>query len=210
MVPPMTTNDPYAKVRGISGALLIFLGARASMRVISFLVFRLTAPPPGEITPEQFDRMQGIDTALLGVENLAAFVGMILFIIWTFRATKAIRASGKDTKLGPGLAALGWFIPFANVVLPWLGVRDILDKLGEKKMLAGIWWILWLINMPLNGANNFGRQVRTMPDELFDMFYSEEFMATIDASFWPYFIVDTAAWAMLVLIVFKVREAVTK
>ena len=48
--PYAPSPDPFAKVRGVSGPLAVLLIIRASMRALTYLVFEVTAPPPGQIT----------------------------------------------------------------------------------------------------------------------------------------------------------------
>ncbi len=42
----------------------------------------------------------------------------MVFIIWQFRHAKNAQVLGAYGGLGPGWAIGGWFVPFANYVLP--------------------------------------------------------------------------------------------
>ncbi len=209
MQPYAASPDPYQKVRSTSGTLVILLGIRAAMRLVTYLVFTVMAPGP-ESGPEALDRILMIDRALLGIESLVGLVAMIVFLVWIYRVLKAIRQTGRDA-MSPGLAVGGWFIPLANVVLPWLSVRSALRGVDNKAPLAGIWWLVWLVNMSLGSAHQLVRQLSLMP-ELYDVLPMEiidSMTQSVGSTFWVYFFTDTAAWGLLALIVVTVRKAVT-
>lgn len=200
--------DPSAKVRGLSGTLLVLLALRASMRIVTWLVFRLIAAP-GEVSAEEFETLRTVDGALLGIENLLSLVTMIVFLVWIYRAVKALKVMGLHDGMSAGMAVGGWFIPLANVVLPWLSVRGVLRALSCSTIIAGVWWLVWLVNMSLSGAHQLVRQLMLVPElgdalppELLDSVYK-----MIENTFWPYFITDTAAWGLLALIVATARGA---
>ncbi len=203
--------DPFAKVRSLSGILLGLLFARAAMRFITYAVLRAVAPGPQQMTAESFDTLRMIDTGLFGLENLLTLVSMIVFFVWIYRVIKAARASGVVTAYSPGMAVGGWFIPIANIVLPWLTVRDALRSVQRATALAGIWWIVWLINMSLAFPHQLLRQLSMVP-ELGDAIpydVLEPMYSLAESTFWPYVLSDTAAWALLAVIVVTVKGAVS-
>jgi Domain of unknown function (DUF4328) len=209
---PLSPSDHFAKVRSLGGTLVVMLALRASMRVITYIVHKVTSPPPGEITGEQYDSMRMVETGLLGIENLVTIVAMITFLVWIHRVFVAIRASGGTTSWSPGWAVGGWFIPLANAVLPWLTVRDALKALQRPTILAGAWWITWLIVIPLTMLQNFSRQMMIMPElgaALRDLPAEavKNLFELVNSSFWPYFILDTGVWVLLLLIVSTIRKA---
>jgi hypothetical protein len=204
-----TPSDPFAKVRSLGGTLVVMLGIRASMRVFTYVVHRVTYPPPGQITEEQFDSMRTVEAGLMGLENLVTIVAMITFLVWIHRVFVAIRASGGTTSWSPGWAVGGWFVPLANVVLPWLTVRDALKALGRPTALAGAWWLTWLLVIPLTMLQTLSRQLMIVPElasQLHDLPMDEVF-ELIDVSYWPYFLLDTGVWVLLLLIVSTVSKA---
>ncbi|MEM7158928.1 MAG: DUF4328 domain-containing protein, partial [Myxococcota bacterium] len=189
--PYAPSPDPFAKVRGLSGPLAALLIIRASMRALTYLVFEVTSPPPGQITEAQLDQLLLVDGALLGLESLLSFVSFIVFLVWIHRVLSAIRSTGQ-TSMSPGLAVGGWFIPLANAVLPWLSVRSALKGLGMTSALAGVWWLLWLANTSLSSLHQMLRQIRLVPElsraipyDMMDKLYS---MA--GSTFWPYMATD--------------------
>lgn len=206
---PLTPSDHFAKVRSLGGTLIVLLGARAASRALTYVVHRVTYPPPGEVTQEQFESMRMIDGALLGLENLVTIVAMITFLVWIHRVFVAIRSNGGTTRWSPGMAVGGWFIPLANVVLPWLTVRDALRALGRPTVLAGAWWITWLLAIPLTMIFGLSRQLMLVP-ELYSNLNSlplDRLFEIVNTAYWPYVILDTGTWVLLLLIVSSVRTA---
>jgi hypothetical protein len=209
MQPPYhNASRLFDGVRSISGVLIAFLCFRAAQRLLAFVVFRVIAPEHGEVTGEEFDTIRLVDTALIGVENLASLVAIILVFVWLYRITKAIRANGGDTTLSPGMTVGGWFIPFANLVLPWLAVRSALRGVDRNSALAGVWWLCWLAMSSLGMFHNLARQIQhapellgVIPPEVLDKLFE-----TVHATYWPYFIIDTAAFGLLAIIVAIVRK----
>lgn len=75
------------------------------------------------------------------------------FLIWLYRANANVRALGADDMMGsPGLGIAWFFIPLANLFMPYMTVRDVWrasarprDWQGESAPATIIaWWILWL------------------------------------------------------------------
>ena len=60
---------------------------------------------------------------------LSGFVGLAIFVllvIWLYRAAKNNEALGRQNpRLGPGWAIGGWFIPLANLVIPFIIMDDV-------------------------------------------------------------------------------------
>lgn len=206
------SRDPFAKVRSIGGTLIVLLGLRASMRVISYVVHTVTSPGGGVLTDEQLASMRGVEMGLLGLENLVTIVAMITFLVWIHRVFTAIRDGGGRTSWSPSMAVGGWFIPLVNVVMPWLTVRDALKSLGRPTALAGAWWIAWLLAMPLVMLHTLVRELFIFPElasalaglpgtALGDLYQLS------NSTFWPYAALDTGAWALLLAIVATVRKA---
>ena len=191
--------------------MLVLLSMRAAMRLVTYVVMRLVVPsdPTVPLSPEEFEGIKHVDMALLGVENLLTIVAMIAFLVWIYRVLKALRLSGRSTTISPGLAVGGWFIPLANAVIPWLSVRGALRALGRSSIIAGVWWLVWLANTSLGGVHQLSRQIALVPElgnaipyEVQDQLYQ-----TLAGTFWPYFLVDTAAFALLAAIVAIVRRS---
>jgi hypothetical protein len=83
----------------------------------------------------------------LAVAGLAAIV---LVIVWFYRARKNLDAfPGAGPTLSAGWAIGGWFVPFANFVIPCRVMANIArDSLWKHRTpaLVGVWWTAWLVS----------------------------------------------------------------
>ena len=96
-----------------------------------------------------------ITDGVRGLMFLAAFVLFILMIIWSNQAYKAThRFTASGTRWSSGWAVGGWFIPFANLVIPKMVINEI-DRIsnpatggppvmerwkGLRLLPSGHWW----------------------------------------------------------------------
>src|SRR6188474_3275828 len=107
------------RVRSAAKALFVLFGIRLALVAVGAIVFRIL----GAVTDDS-QVFQVAGYALDGLEGLTAFIGLIVFLVWLARAHRAIAAAGGQASMSAGLAVWGWFIPIANFVLPWLGLRS--------------------------------------------------------------------------------------
>lgn len=80
-----------------------------------------------------------------------AIAGILMFLIWIHRATSNARLfNGADLGYSPRLAVGGFFIPFANLVIPCSVMIEVFEKsflaAGGKspKWLVLAWWFSYL------------------------------------------------------------------
>lgn len=107
--------------------------------------------------------------AAVGIAQLIIFiVTAILFLIWIHRASKNLRPLGSQgQKYSPRWAVGGFFVPFANWVLPFLATKEIWKGSAPKPMssqswrsmraslIVPAWWVLYTVSSIL--ANVIGR-----------------------------------------------------
>lgn len=96
-----------------------------------------------------------------GLAALLLIISVVLFLIWFYKAYKAASALGPTgTKWSPGWSIGGWFIPFANLVIPKLVMNEI-DRVsnpangeppignawdgGPRLATSDLWWAAWLL-----------------------------------------------------------------
>ena len=85
--------------------------------------------------------------------SLLSLATAITFFIWLYRANANVRALGADDMMGsPGLG-IGWFfIPLANLFMPYMTVRDVWRASGRPRdwqaeaapVTIILWWICWV------------------------------------------------------------------
>ncbi len=105
--------------------------------------------------------MRGFDPAalagpeiLLGLVQFLVFIGaMIALLRWIYLAHVNARAFGADDMMGSPGWAVGWFfIPFANLVMPFLMMRELWKASSGPKDWQGqaapaailAWWLFWI------------------------------------------------------------------
>lgn len=90
-----------------------------------------------------------------GLSLLLTLAIAVLFMIWMWRAAKNLPFFGRvQPKFGPGFAIGGWFIPFANFIIPGMQMFDI-DKGSGPRLRSGerprgsalvvVWWLVFIV-----------------------------------------------------------------
>lgn len=164
--PPMYTVDAgqLRGMRTLATAVMALIGIVAVLNLASIpndLAYMSNIqdvidggfPDVGEL--EDQEDMRGTFGALILVSLIA---GGVLWIVWQQRAracAKGLGASGQ--RYGETMAALSWFIPFANLVIPKQVTNDLWrasDPAGPPAMhvegrsvwpLIDVWWAVWII-----------------------------------------------------------------
>jgi hypothetical protein len=91
----------------------------------------------------------GIGRVYMPLKGLVTFVGVIFYLVWIHRVTKAL---GSSSKYSPGMSVGGWFIPFYNFIFPFLSLRDVWSKtMGPvNAWVPGVWWGTYFAAIVLN------------------------------------------------------------
>lgn len=110
-------------------------------------------------------------TSLAAVVAIAAFlssiVTMILVSVWIYRGHANLRAAGYEKQFTPGWAVGWFFVPFANLVMPFRAMRELWnlshnlvnsqDAPAPSELTK--WWACWLIG---NILSNVGLQLESL------------------------------------------------
>jgi uncharacterized protein DUF4328/uncharacterized protein DUF2510 len=174
--PDATTTGPAAgpvrSLRGLATALTVTLWTTAGVAVLGVIAHAnrvsvvddvLDARKLGDFVDAQgraddADAFVGVVTFLMILLSLTIFV---LLIIWMWRVAKNAEVLGRtEPRWKPGWTIGGWFIPFANLVIPvlvmqelWRGTdpeaprRDPLWRSRPGSALVGWWWALYLASV---------------------------------------------------------------
>jgi len=96
---------------------------------------------------------------VLGLGELIYVIGLVGAAIavpmWMHRAFSNLPVLGaQGLRWSPGWAAGGWFIPFANFVIPYLVLRELRSSSGASAsgLGTGAWWALWIAGGVLTAA----------------------------------------------------------
>lgn len=159
---PMVAPTPYFRsLRGLATAMYVLLP-------LSGLVALAMIPVALHARSVVHDRatfgavvatreVRDATDAVSGVAGIGLLVSLaitVLFIIWMWRAAKNLPFFGRvRPKFGPGFAIGGWFIPFANFIIPGMQMFDI-DKGSGPRLRGGerprgsalvvVWWLFFI------------------------------------------------------------------
>ena len=114
----------------------------------------------GPLTAEAMEAdINGIIVALAsGLLGLLWLIVLVLTIIYTCRITfrmmknlDVMQAPGE--RMSPTMAVVWYFIPFANLIMPlrgvkqiWKGTFELSSEPGPDDGVVTLWWVLWVIS----------------------------------------------------------------
>lgn len=150
-----------AHVRARIVKILLIIGAIATGMSLLADSLSLAFPPLTE-DQELGDNPIGVVLVLvIFLLALAEFIiyltTVVFFLVWLYRAHDNLRALAPTSRLdySPGWAVGSFFIPFANLVVPYRAVREVWQNSGppEEALLSApgppaffpIWWLFWLL-----------------------------------------------------------------
>lgn len=145
--PAAPTGRLYS-LKGITTAAMVLLGLSSAASIVNaFPLFNratLVDKFPGGATLAEIDDADNAVLGALAIFGISWLAAGILFIIWQYRyATNATALSG-PLGLGPGWAIGGWFIPLANLVLPFLQIRQSARASGGIPGIVVGWYVVYL------------------------------------------------------------------
>lgn len=137
---------PYAPPEGRSAAA-VALVALATAGAVLFvpgelldLIAALVAPGSALELAAGFFVLLGL--LLFGVGLIGSAVAVPM---WMHRAFRNLPALGEQgMRWSPAWAAGGWFIPFANFVIPYQVMRVLWSSFGDPRSLPQLWWTAWI------------------------------------------------------------------
>jgi hypothetical protein len=163
----------FRSTRSLGTAVVVLLAVNIAVLAVS-AVFRvlemgmLGRAGRGELVT--IDEALGSDDRIRAV-GIAWIVLLILtgivWLVWQHRSHTNLRAVGRrNLRFTPGWAVGWWFVPFANLVMPFQTVRELWKASGRDFdwgrtrtwPVLGWWWAIWI------GANVVGRIAAAMFD----------------------------------------------
>ena len=81
-----------------------------------------------------------------GLYFLVAIGFMIPFFMWLYRAVSNVRIRTGDSQSGPGMSVGWWFIPIANLFMPYKVLADLWKRTFSDNSagLVAIFWLGWI------------------------------------------------------------------
>ena len=185
--------NPFVNAANASGALIAFAGISAA------LPFAWRAIGMAHLVP--ISSFQTYIMVEKGIDALIHFVAIIMFFVWIYRLTTAIRATQGTSAYSPGWTIGWWFVPLANFVVPYFTVSDAWKRTmhGDARgWVVPVWWTTYIIAMICSTL--FGFQ-----GAMLDLYHSIG-NGGISAISWLWFLTDIATWGSLLLIVRWITE----
>lgn len=160
----MATRDQFRSLTSLSKAIVVLLWidiAASVAFVVATLGFmshvrgRIAEDGPGARYDDTADLVLAEVAQLLValVVMLLAITLVVMIGRWIYRAGSNVRHLGaKRLTISPGMAVGWYFVPFANLVMPFRAMREIWlashDPLGWRMGSVGVisgWWGFWLL-----------------------------------------------------------------
>jgi hypothetical protein len=166
-VPGPAWARPYAPPEGRSAAA-VALVALAGAGVALFFIGESLDLIAALAAPGSAVEAAALVVLVLGlIVFLAGFVGAAIAVpMWMHRAFRNLPALGEQgLRWSPAWAAGGWFIPFANFVIPYLVMRELWSSSGDGQPLPQRYWAAWIAAYVLQLlSNQFMRFNRPLSD----------------------------------------------
>ena len=164
----------YRPSKGLVGFLCVLLTLNALLSLVGAGSSWLDIELLGKYS--SFDQISnpeliaaGLRAIIVGGSGIIVFLlTVVVFCVWVVRAAKNARALGAEgMAISPGWCAGWFFVPFANLVMPFKGVSEIY-RASEPNVAASrglawqgvplpgvlaAWWALWIISSVLGNAS---------------------------------------------------------
>jgi hypothetical protein len=129
-----------------TGVSMLAIGAAAFVLLRRHRIVLELPAGPGD--PAGFAWMSSPWYGLLWIPSLVSQLTIVVWLIWQHQATANLWARGlPGLRTTPGWAVGWWLIPFANLAMPFVAMRE-LDRRsgpdGPASPLLGWWWAAWL------------------------------------------------------------------
>jgi hypothetical protein len=103
-----------------------------------------------DASPARLDAWASAYDLSWSLSSLMLIVSGIAFLAWQSRVVENVPALGAGQPMAsPRWSIAWWFIPIANVWMPYRVVADLWHRLGttragRRSTLVLVWWVLWL------------------------------------------------------------------
>ncbi len=139
----MSDHPRYRNAGSLAAAVQVLLYANAAMAALAAVL----------IFVGSYD--ESVAAALLAIVELALFVACaVVFLVWLYRASGNARALGaRDMMVSPGWAVGWYFVPLANLGMPYVTMRDLWKASARPRdwqvesapVTIALWWACWIV-----------------------------------------------------------------
>ena len=133
--PPLGYEAPNATA-GVARTASLFLKIAAVLGAVQALLRLLTTVLPGSITGAAIGGIIGCLSLLI---LLGMVAGMVIYLVWQYRAYEVVRNAGQSTTYTPGWSVAWLVIPFANLIFSktvWLDLWRASGAIESPSPLA--------------------------------------------------------------------------
>jgi hypothetical protein len=151
-------------------AFVVVAGLGGTLVVVRAVQWRLI-----ESDPPRLDRWQELDDVSSGLLTALVTIGVAIAVglaFWSVRLAQNTRWFGVDRAPDPGLAAGGWFVPFANVVIEgsvlqriWRASDPTTTPGDGRRGRASPLPVVWMIATAVAFTSWFGASQREAPEQ---------------------------------------------
>ena len=152
---------PYVSAHNLTRlvTVLLIVGAVISLLTIPSHVLDLSVDPLAEdqeITDNPGGFLALALTGVLGLATIAVYIAtVVVFLMWLYRVSNNVASFGETRQTSAGWAVGYFFIPIANLFMPYQAIKEIWKKSGPKAADAfsdGVsppgffpaWWGFWI------------------------------------------------------------------
>jgi Domain of unknown function (DUF4328) len=151
-----------AHVRANIVKILLIVGAVATGLSLVAESLSLVFPPltdDQELSDNPMGLAIGLIIFLVAIVELVIYLATVVFFcVWLYRVSDNLRAfsPARGPNYSPAMAVGSFFIPFANLVIPYRAVKEVWQKSGPpgEALLSEpgpaasfpIWWTFWLLS----------------------------------------------------------------
>ncbi|MDX1449197.1 MAG: DUF4328 domain-containing protein [Acidimicrobiia bacterium] len=115
----------------------------------------------GVVTEAEANANDERQAALAGIRLMLIIATGVAWLMWQHRAQSNLRRWRPDARTTPGWAVGWWFIPFANLFMPYRTMRELWQgstsqgALSEPSTRISLWWVAYLGSNGLISASAF-------------------------------------------------------
>ncbi|PYS70839.1 MAG: hypothetical protein DMF69_12330 [Acidobacteria bacterium] len=152
-----SSNSKYSSAHAMARIVKILLIAGG---IVSGLSLVLTGLLTQISTLPEFEELGGnpvrFAVGLLELSRLLVHLSTIVtFLIWLYRSYRNLASFGYSSRYSLGMAVGSFFIPFANLIIPYQIIKELWQKsVPENEAALGpssvpswfpLWWFFWLV-----------------------------------------------------------------
>jgi len=144
-------GPPQDRAAAVIALVIAALAGSAVLAAIDVLV--VVAVPPNDTVRLEVATLQVVASVGWVTGLIGAVVASAMWMHRAFRNLPALGAT--NLRWSPAWAAGGWFIPVANLVIPYLVARELWRATNppEPRILLEAWWAAWVLSLLLFVAN---------------------------------------------------------